>query len=704
MAYDPAPAPDDYAQPYGFDANALVNYLIQIGQPGLISSLPSLGLGGLDLAGGLAPLAEDLGTTSATNYAQDLIQMAFDPYVGGISGIGGFAPGSFESTYTYNPVDQPGRRQLETLSLNTDSVEGYIARELLDGKTPLQIRSALTKLIDQWKDTDPAEIPPEIANIIDQIPHNYFTDEQTGIITDRGPDLDKIEGVANDLNSLAAEDPQPGVNAAIVDPNTGAIITPERTLQYDANGNLVEVEEHPSELAQKYRDAGIPLPTEEFTPDYLMGADWAQMRDAYEATYGNPEVRQQVIDEELARRSDILGASDLLGGGMALPGSDAVSRRLGRAVGEEPMAPYPGADAVARQLMPYMFPDQADQVGRAVQQIGGVLGGGGHGELLSGTPFWATDEPPPTDPYGNAVPDSGGVSYGDNILRPTTDRLEAGGPPQMAASDAVNMVKYLLAGQGGDWLYNQQMGLQGSSPPQAPTPNVGPQTTQPAFTQAMLNQLVGGGTASTGTPLPIIGTGLPFDYGGQAVNTITGAAGPQPGTQDWLNFYGLGAGNLSGTPPVQLEPQATAPEFTTASLEALVNPSPTLPNGLLAPQPGTSAYAEQNTNQTGEDTTPWFRRPQEAMLRFIMDNGEAIWNEQEQGRRRRRRVDDEAAARASAENRWNDRMLKQRRQVYNEEYGYNLARSRALREAGITPTSLALAQRNQVLAQAGLRP
>jgi len=166
-------------------------------------------------------------------------------------------------------------------------------------------------------------------------------------------------------------------------------------------------------------------------------------------------------------------------------------------------------------------------------------------------------------------------------------------------------------------------------------------------------------------------------------------------------------------------PQAGSAAAVTAMLQRIMpgfigDLSPVVPAVLAQAQAGGhvqpsqgSAPATPGSNRLGAPPPGQgggFRFPREAILRFIMDRAPGAVQEDRASGTRRRIETEQESARYDAENRLAQRRSAQREQIWGAEYGRNLAISNALRAAGIRPIDLELAQRNQVLAQAGIRP
>jgi hypothetical protein len=339
--YDPVP-PDAFAQPQGPETSAIIQYLINEGMGGLVGLLPSLSPIQSNLAQGMAPLAEDLGTTTATNAVQDQQTMLADYITMAMAGPGAFSSNAFDPipgeapTSTYTVVPTPNRDRIAQLASGPDSLDSFIARALLGDDThpPLtgpEIRAQIEDMFEQYAGADPESIDPTISAVMNQVQTETQEEPGNPLATITVPNIDWLSSRIEDMETGLRTDPQPGNLGPVMD-SAGNIIQPGRNLEYvqDENGNMVlaevsTTEGTPDEMsyaAEQFQRLGLSLPTDQFTVDRLMGDDWRQALDAYMGTWGDPEFRDALLEETLTPMNNEIAAYEQQNGDPYLSDED----------------------------------------------------------------------------------------------------------------------------------------------------------------------------------------------------------------------------------------------------------------------------------------------------------------------------------------------------------------------------------------------
>lgn len=279
---------DGLATPYDPNSASMVQYLMSINPELAMQLAPMLSPLNQGMVAGLAPDAGKLGTTGATNYVQDALSLNFDDALAAYGGAGAYAEGAFNPVTSTNVVETPGRRRLLQAMQQGTSIDSIIARHLFEGGTASDAFADINRKIqDAVKAGENATEDQQI--LLAQLPPSSNPNAIPGEVSSY--DLSGVMDLARDMEQLAMSDPPEGTFAPTYAPD-GTMISPggERRWITDEQGNevLVETTSKPSEVAQQYIDQGLSLPTDQYTPEGLLGKEW---QDAAGALAGSREVQ-----------------------------------------------------------------------------------------------------------------------------------------------------------------------------------------------------------------------------------------------------------------------------------------------------------------------------------------------------------------------------------------------------------------------------
>jgi hypothetical protein len=720
--YDPVP-PDAFAQPQGPETSAIIQYLINEGMGGLVGLLPSLSPIQSNLAQGMAPLAEDLGTTTATNAVQDQQTMLADYITMAMAGPGAFSSNAFDPipgeapTSTYTVVPTPNRDRIAQLASGPDSLDSFIARALLGDDThpPLtgpEIRAQIEDMFEQYAGADPESIDPTISAVMNQVQTETQEEPGNPLATITVPNIDWLSSRIEDMETGLRTDPQPGNLGPVMD-SAGNIIQPGRNLEYvqDENGNMVlaevsTTEGTPDEMsyaAEQFQRLGLSLPTDQFTVDRLMGDDWRQALDAYMGTWGDPEFRDALLEETLTPMNNEIAAYEQQNGDPYLSDEDyarSVRPDLYANPTTGPLGPPSREDVPNTALMPEnlilggnapppptpIIPETSPPTGFVRNQATPPSGGGGGAPapqqgspeavmamLRSLLPDYMSNSPMIPAVLNQIANGPSPQAVAPPPTQPSANQVEGWAPQPEPTTGFVRNPDYSAGGP-----VTPSTGFVRNP---TPTGGVsGPPSTDPAFTLAMLQALVGGGD------------------GGFVRNQAT-----PPSAEQLEGATYIGSGRNQITPP-----SAEQLEGATYIGSGRNTITPTSGGGGTAtPSTGStpgSGVGGGGISGWGTSGRGGWHLPREAILRFIMGGAQEAQTRNRAASTGRRIETQQQTNRYETENRQAEQRSRAREQVYGADFGRNLAISDALMRAGIRPIDLELAARSQVLSQAGLRP
>ena len=248
------------------------------------SAAPSLSPATYESLASLMPYAEPGEDAALDLYGSQLTQfkkaagVAMDPYLAGQAGPGAFAPDTFNPIVRTGTVDRPGYREVAGIAASDPtSWQGQIATALLGGNDAQSVinriqQEAARLLREEGEESDAYQ------NYIAVLP--IQPDGQGGF------ELDTffMRNEAQRLQTAINADPTEGV-----DPETGA----ERVIDPDT-GVMYETISEEAPMAEYYRERGLPSPTDELTPEYIFGPEWAA------AAQQLPQAHQAIIDADVA--------------------------------------------------------------------------------------------------------------------------------------------------------------------------------------------------------------------------------------------------------------------------------------------------------------------------------------------------------------------------------------------------------------------
>lgn len=265
---------------------ALLNYLLNSTSQGGAGVTPSLTMGQLGNSYGLVPPDAD---TGQVNYAQDLNQLAADPVqLARGPGMNQFAPNAFDPLITQTTPDSPSLTTFNMYLTQPNSLSGLIANYIIDGRDPSQI---LTDLQTKYGFDTPEFDNPELDPIR---PFLAYDTDYAGGGTGQpvGIDWNRISEEITRVANEYAQIPRGASGPAYSDDGTLISEGSERSFDIvesgtDANGvpirqvQVIETTSTPSKMAEEFNRLGLPLPTEEFTPEYILGPNQTALQETY---------------------------------------------------------------------------------------------------------------------------------------------------------------------------------------------------------------------------------------------------------------------------------------------------------------------------------------------------------------------------------------------------------------------------------------
>ncbi len=291
--------------------DAMLQYLLGGGSP----DMPYLNTAQAQTIYGAVPPSLNPGQQG--NYLQDYLSIMMDPAVAAMFGSGAYGSDAFAPTATYEQVSTPGRDQLMRYLSRPGTIEAYIAEQILSGGTAA---SAVAEL-QQAHEANPDD--PEVSALVGQLP---MQEGDTGWETDWTAAGERFRS----MEQTFMEDPVPGTRGAIIDPETGEVISPAEEVveMVDEQGNpvLMRVEQEASPMAEWFRKRGLSLPTDTYTPEDLLGQQWAQgqgLVDDARTAFEQASQEYLAAEEAAARPShdaEALAANMFSPGMMAQPG------------------------------------------------------------------------------------------------------------------------------------------------------------------------------------------------------------------------------------------------------------------------------------------------------------------------------------------------------------------------------------------------
>lgn len=277
------------------------------------------------------------------NYAQDVGDLAgIGDIMPALFGPGGYSADSFAPTVTNELIQQPATLQFQRYldPANAGTFEGRVAQVIQGGGTVSDAVAQMRQVVEN-ADTHPDDAQAQAdADLLRPYLQTNTVFDQTNT-AQQVVDWQAVLRQAQDLVDpyLAEQSIQLGPTGATYDPATGKSTPGGEIVNID--GQLYRQTSTPSPLADAFREAGIPLPTEQYSPADILGPDFAQAEDAYiSALPGLKDLYAQYQNDitQANDRATTLGqlSPDLFNGGQ-IPGaggpSDHVTPRPGNALG-----------------------------------------------------------------------------------------------------------------------------------------------------------------------------------------------------------------------------------------------------------------------------------------------------------------------------------------------------------------------------------
>lgn len=251
---------------------------------------------------------------------------------------GGFRPEDVAPRYTYEPIDQPGRRLVEQYaSQGMDaSLESYVASMIQQGASPTTIKNGLIAAYNQpenkYHEFARAMVPKTIAQ-----PDRIGDPERWEEVVDPA----ELGRVVSGLYDQYIKDPLGPTDEngePIVDPATG--LPAKRT-------------EEPNPIRDYFRKTGLPFPWEPYDRDAFVGQERKDVEENALAEFqretenapgsASNDIRrlsQQLLDEQTGIASDRQALAKFLGDKTAYDYQEnALGRRLAgaQAAGQAPI-------------------------------------------------------------------------------------------------------------------------------------------------------------------------------------------------------------------------------------------------------------------------------------------------------------------------------------------------------------------------------
>ncbi len=666
----------------------MMQYLMGAGGP----MMPSMNPAQVDTLYGAVP--GSLNPTQQGNYLQDYLSIMLDPAVAAMGGSGAYGSDAFAPTANYTPVPTPGRDQLLRYTQMPGTIEAYVAEQILSGGSA---SSALGEL-QQAFEANPED--PEVAGLVQQLP---MTQESGAWETDWAGASQNFLAMQQTYMS----DPTPGTTGPILDPETGEVIAPgeEIVQMMDAAGNpvLVRVEQEASPAAEWYRERGLSLPTDQYTPEDLMGPEWAQGQarvmealDEYEREQAEFEAvgqniegnEQRTVEDEAFARAVMEQAiqSGYRPEGMEGPptfGSES-SGNVQRPMG----APTSAVSAAVNYE-----PSQYDPLSSAPtpEEIYGAVGEPAPTELTmpqTAEDFraYAAEVWSQLNPAERAemIDFAVGQGFNEQVEGGPWQQLAAeleGGGPTPARPTSNDPEDYMLGE------------LFSDAPPESPggaVPNPLSSTDASNVRDVREEEV----------PPPFSLEGLDF-RNGQWVDDQGRVYGYAPSEDSQIipTAYALWSGATQSGPRTQ-RPQPHSAQVEDAAGGSYSVPRPRSLNAQTSPGRSQSPYTLDTATSTRPGTPPTAGQQNQAQLRFLVDQagGAAQQGGETRAARFRRQQTGERQTRDAAYQRY----LQAAEQTYNEDFGRTMYQLYQMQQRGVTPLQQQFAARRQVPIGMGL--
>jgi len=237
------------------------------------------------------------------NYTQDVMDLTGLGDIGlpAFGGLGGYSSDAFAPTVTNELIAQPATQQFQRYldPANAGTFEGRVANVVANNGTVSDAVAKMRRVIefadahpdDEQAQADADELRPYLQTTNERDPDTFETVQ----VIDWGQVLRQAQDLADPY--LAEQSVQLGPTGATYNPETGESTPGGEIVEID--GQLYRQTSEPSPLAEAYREAGIPLPTEEYSPADLLGPDWQNAEDAYNASIPAFEDQYAALQQDL---------------------------------------------------------------------------------------------------------------------------------------------------------------------------------------------------------------------------------------------------------------------------------------------------------------------------------------------------------------------------------------------------------------------
>lgn len=242
------------------------------------------------------------------NYSQDVMDLTGlgDLGIGAFAGPGSYSSDAFAPTVTNELIAQPATQQFQRYldPANAGTFEGRVAQIIANGGTVSDAVAKMRRVIE-FADAHPDDQEAQ-ANADELRPYLQTTNQQNPdtFETEQVVDWSAVQRQAQDLADpyLAEQSVQLGPTGATYDPATGRSTPGGEIVSID--GQLYRQTSEPSPLAEAYREAGIPLPSEEYSPADLLGPDWQNAEDAYNASLPAIQDQYAALQQDLDQANE----------------------------------------------------------------------------------------------------------------------------------------------------------------------------------------------------------------------------------------------------------------------------------------------------------------------------------------------------------------------------------------------------------------
>ena len=213
------------------------------------------------------------------NAGQDFNQLMMDPFMGAMASVYGgqamLAPGAFEPTPVYNPVDPEMLSAFNAVEKyrgkepSMESIWPFIAQGLMSGEN---IDEMLSTVQLAWGDPEHALHGAARADVLPTYSTYALGEDNT-----EGAPIPDFEDLRTRARDMA--DAYGTAKFSLTDPATGDVT-------YDpSTGRPAVLSFEPNEAAQSFRDAGYNLPTDTYDPGILAAPGQLQGEDEAMARY-----------------------------------------------------------------------------------------------------------------------------------------------------------------------------------------------------------------------------------------------------------------------------------------------------------------------------------------------------------------------------------------------------------------------------------